>query len=83
MTTKPGRFWFDVPSPYSTQEPMLGRSFCWSPQLSSIRDGSWFGTLACMERMMQRSSTCFATWGKISLTSMPLWPCFWNLNGER
>src|SRR6185369_11336024 len=32
--------------------------------------------------MIVISSTCFATLGKMSLTSIPLWPYFWNLNGE-
>ena len=61
---------------------MLGRSFRESPQLSSISDGSWFGTSACIERMMQRSSTCCATFGNISLTSIPLCPYFLNANGD-
>src|SRR5262249_7472695 len=44
------------------------------PQFISISDGSWLGTSACMERMTQMSSMQEATWGKISLTSMPLLP---------
>src|ERR1700720_4299516 len=32
--------------------------------------------------MKQISSAQLPTCGKISLTSMPLWPYFWNLNGE-
>ena len=28
------------------------------------------------------SSMCWAVWANSSLTSMPLWPYFWNLNGE-
>ena len=61
---------------------MLGRICRASPQFIRSSDGSWFGTSACMERMMHKSSTCFATFGKISLTSIPLSPCFANLYGE-
>src|SRR5439155_6716003 len=32
--------------------------------------------------MTQMSSMLSATRGNNSLTSMPLWPCFWNLNGD-
>src|SRR5579884_2870002 len=35
-----------------------------------------------MERMTQISSMQRATCGNSSLTSMPLWPYFWNLNGD-
>jgi hypothetical protein len=82
MAMKPGRFWFSLPRPYVTHEPIDGRGSRASPQFMSISDGSWLGTSACMERMTHRSSACFAVWAKISLTSMPLWPYFWNLKGE-
>ncbi len=35
-----------------------------------------------MERMTAMSSTHSPTWEKISLTSIPLWPYFLNLNGD-
>src|SRR4051812_44843883 len=82
MAMKPGRFWFSLPSPYVTHEPMLGRGSRASPQLSSISDGSWLGTSACIERMMHMSSTHAARLGNRSLTSTPLLPCFANLKGE-
>ena len=65
-----------------TQEPKLGRTWRTSPQFISISDGSWLGMSACIERTMQRSSTHSPTFEKISLTSVPLWPNFRNLNGE-
>src|SRR5947209_20231549 len=61
---------------------MLGRTSRASPQFISISDGSWLGTSAFIERMTQMSSMHLAVWENSSLTSMPLWPYFWNLNGE-
>src|SRR6185436_10817913 len=78
----PGRFWFSVPRPYVSQEPMLGRDWRGSPQFIRSSDGSWFGSSACIPRMTQRSSTDCARFGKSSLTSMPLWPYFLNLKVE-
>ena len=46
-------------------------------------DGSWFGMSVYIERMTQMSSTHSPTCGNSSLTSMPLWPYFLNVNGER
>ena len=80
MTTKPGMFWFSLPSPYVSHEPMLGRTDRASPQFIRSSDGSWFGTSACIERMTQRSSADWAVCLKSSLTSRPLWPYFANLN---
>ena len=48
----------------------------------SMSDGSWLGTSACIERITQMSSIIPAVWAKSSLTSIPLWPYFLNLNGE-
>ena len=79
---KPGRFWFSEPSPYVTHEPKLGRTCRTSPQFIIISDGSWFGMSVYIERMTHRSSTHSPTFGKISLTSMPLWPYFLKLNGD-
>src|SRR5437899_9206565 len=61
---------------------MLGRINRASPQFINSKDGSWFGTSACIERMTAMSSIHRPTWGKISLTSMPLWPYLLNLYGE-
>ena len=82
MAMKPGRFWFSEPSPYVTQAPTLGRGRTESPQFISISDGSWFGTWAYIERITAMSSMCSAVLANSSLTSMPLWPYLWNLNGE-
>ena len=82
MTMKPGRFWFSLPSPYVTQEPTLGRISRASPQFISMSDGSWLGTSACIERITAMSSMHFAVCGKISLTSVPLWPCRLNVYGQ-
>src|SRR5947209_3969345 len=81
-TTKPGRFALSEPSPYVTHAPMLGRDSRSSPQFISRIDCSWLGVLACIERRKHISSTWAAVRGKISLTSMPLRPCFVNLNGD-
>src|SRR6185503_7745914 len=78
----PGKFWFSEPSPYVTHEPRLGRINRASPQFMSNNDGSWLGTSACIERITAMSSMFSATCGKSSLTSMPLWPYFLNLNGD-
>src|SRR5947209_6832488 len=79
---KPGRFWFSDPSPYTTHDPRLGRISRASPQFISISDGSWFGTSAYIDRITAISSMQEPTWGKISLTSIPLSPYFWNLYGD-
>src|SRR6185436_6031181 len=79
---KPGRFWFSVPRPYVSHEPMLGRDGRGSPQFISSSDGSWLGSSACIPRITQRSSTDWARLGKSSLTSIPLWPYFLNLKLE-
>jgi hypothetical protein len=61
---------------------MLGRISRASPQFISSSDGSWLGTSACIERITHSSSALSATCGNSSLISMPLWPCFLNLNGD-
>src|ERR1700722_19216921 len=82
MAMNPGKFWLTEPSPYVTHEPMLGRMERASPQFISISEGSWFGTSAVIERITHMSSILSATCENTSLTSMPLWPYFLNLNGE-
>ena len=64
----------------SAHEPTLGRGRMRFPQFIMARAPSWLGISVNMERTTQRSSTCLATWGNNSLTSMPLCPCFWKLN---
>ena len=76
----PGRFWFSVPNPYVTHDPMLGRIRRASPQFMRRSDGSWLGTFACIDRMTTMSSIDSAVRLKRSLTSMPLFPRFSNLN---
>src|SRR5918995_1617294 len=82
MQTNPGRFWFSVPRPYVTHEPRLGRTVRLSPVFINKNDGSWLGTSACIDRITQMSSMCFAVCSKISLTSMPDLPYFLNLKGD-
>ncbi len=60
---------------------MLGR-IGWRLPLHIINnEGSWLGTLVCIERITQMSSMHFPTSGKISETSIPDWPHFLNANG--
>ena len=40
MVMKPGKFWFSVPRPYVTHEPMQGRGRRASPQFMSRKEGS-------------------------------------------
>src|SRR5436190_15927924 len=61
---------------------MLGRVCRASPQFMRKMQESWSGLSVFIDRMTQRSSTHSARWGKISLTSMPLRPCFRNAKGD-
>ena len=65
-----------------THDPTLGRMSRASPQFMRSSDGSWLGTSAFIERMTHMSSTHSARCGKISLTSMPDFPCLTNLYGD-
>ena len=65
-----------------THDPKLGRIWRTSPEFIIISDGSWFGMSVCIERTIQRSSTQPPTFEKISLTSIPPWPYFLNVNGD-
>ena len=80
MTMKPGRFWFSLPRPYVSHDPMLGRMSRASPQFMRRSEGSWFGTSACIDRMTHISSIDSAVCLKSSLTSIPDFPRFSNLN---
>ena len=61
---------------------MLGRVGCVSPEFIMSREGSWLGTLVCIDRTTHSLSACLAISGNRSLTSMPLLPCLANLNGD-
>jgi hypothetical protein len=61
---------------------MLGRTGCMSPQVIINSDGSWFGTLVCIERMTHKSSAHWAMRGKISLTGSPECPEGLKRNGD-
>src|SRR6476660_6566559 len=47
-----------------------------------MRDGSWLGSSAFIDRMMAMSSAHSPMFGNRSLTSRPLWPYFLNLKGD-
>src|ERR1035438_4204762 len=78
----PGRFWFSVPSPYTTHEPMLGFAIRSEPVFMNTVATSWAGMSVYMERTTAMSSTCWPIPGKSSLTSIPDRPMGVNLNGE-
>src|SRR6266446_8642287 len=61
---------------------MLGRLCTASPQFINMREGSWFGSSAFIERITAMSSIHSPIFGNKSLTSIPLWPYFLNLKGE-
>src|SRR6478609_8591815 len=83
ITTKPGRFWFSAPRPYSSHEPKLGRIGCVSPEVIISSEGSWLGTLVYIERRTHSSSACSRRRGKISLISRPDRPHGSKRKGER
>src|SRR5437763_829378 len=83
MTTKPGRFWFSLPRPYSSHEPRLGRENACSPVFICKQAPLWLMLSATIERMTHSSSTHDATCGNSALTSVPHLPCFLNFHGER
>ena len=67
-----------------SHEPRLGRIGCMSPQFISSSAGSWFGTSACIERMTQQVvDAARAMSGRVSLTSIPLWPYLRELERRR
>src|SRR5207237_438680 len=61
---------------------MLGREKACSPVFIWRQAPLWLILSATIERMIQRSSTHPARWGKSSLTSAPALPYFWNSKGE-
>jgi hypothetical protein len=54
-----------------SHDPRLGRGSLASPQFMSIKEGSWFGTSACIDRMMHMSSMWAAVFVNNSLTGNP------------
>ena len=78
----PGRFWFSVPSPYTTHDPMLGFVIRSDPVFMNTVATSWAGMSVYIERTTAMSSTCWPIPGKSSLTSVPDRPMGVNLNGE-
>ena len=52
-TTNPGRLSVSAPSPYNTQEPMLGRPVMIEPVFMNVWAGSWLICSVHIERMMQ------------------------------
>src|SRR5262249_24114194 len=81
-TTKPGRFWFSLPRPYKSHDPIAGRTGCVSPDVIMSSDGSWLGVLVCIDRRTHRSSAHSARGGNSSLTSTPDRPQRRNLYGD-
>src|SRR3984957_20552386 len=71
-----------VPRPYVSQDPIEGRPEKLAPVFIISSAGSWLGISVYTERTKHMSSTHSARLGKISLTSMPLFPCFLNLKGD-
>src|SRR5437867_1232085 len=61
---------------------MDGRPMMFAPVFIIVMHGSWFGISDHIERMTQRSSATFPRFGHSSLSSVPHWPYFWNLNGD-
>ena len=53
-----------------------------APVFIIVMHGSWFGISDHMERTTQMSSATLPTLGHSSLSSVPHWPNFWNLNGD-
>src|SRR5262245_60398882 len=71
-----------LPSPYRTQEPILGLTERSDPVFMNNCATSCAGMSVCIDRMTARSSTCFAIAENTSLTSIPDWPYLENLNGD-
>src|SRR5438094_5908010 len=78
ITTKPGRFWFCDPRPYSAQEPRLGRPARIEPVFIWQTEPTWFSPSAQHDRSTAMSSTHSATFGSQSLTHRPDLPCCLN-----
>src|SRR3954465_9499069 len=75
-TTKVGRFWLRLPSPYDAHEPRHGRPVIWLPVCMWQIAGSWLIASVCSERIQQMSSAWRAMLGSRSDSHMPHWPCW-------
>src|SRR5207253_2904926 len=80
ITTKLGRSFDSLPSPYASHAPMLGRPAICDPVCRNVTAGSWLIASVFMELMKVRSSAIFAVCGSSSLTQAPEWPRFSNEN---
>src|SRR5262249_34820691 len=82
MVTKPGRSWFSVPSPYSSQDPRLGRLNEKTPVCNCSIAAPWSTPSPTSDRTTQRSSAHEPTFGNRSLTAIPLCPyCLYGHSG--
>src|SRR6266852_3420679 len=61
---------------------MLGRASRVDPVFMNTVATSCAGMSVYIERITVRSSTISPNFGNTSLTSIPDWPCFENLNGD-
>src|ERR1700733_5374516 len=82
MTTKPGKFWFTEPRPYSNHEPRLGRENACSPVFIWRHAPLWLILSATIERITHMSSTHVAMCGKSCLTGVPDCPFCLNDHGD-
>src|SRR3954464_8379696 len=87
-TTKAGRFWFSVPSPYVTHAPSDGRPARTEPVFIWHTPPEWLIPSATHERMTAMSSAHRAAGGSQSDTHIPLLPCCFQVrlhasSGER
>src|SRR5437763_16896507 len=82
MATKAGRSWFSLPSPYDSQEPMLGRPASWAPVWKKVMAGSWLIASVCNDLMKHSSSATCAVYGSSSLSHAPACPCCRNENRD-
>src|SRR5437868_7948245 len=81
-TTKPGRFWHSLPSPYVIHAPMLGLPCIPFPLCIKKCAVVCSEKSPYMDRIIARSSTHSPTWGNRSLTGIPLCPYFLNSQGD-
>src|SRR5436305_14075389 len=78
-TTKAGRFWFSVPSPYVTHAPSDGRPARTEPVFIWQTPPEWLIPSATHDRMTAMSSTTLVRWGSQSETHVPLCPYCLNV----
>ena len=77
MVTNPGRSWFSVPSPYTVQEPIDGRTNVMLPVWVKIVACGCAGESVCMPLSRHSSSACSRKCGNASEISSPLSPPGW------